>query len=205
MLKKCTKCGELLNVACFVKDPTKKDGLYSSCKECYRTKHRHKKRVYDPIEPRTCHCGKSFTPRREQIQRGKGLYCSQKCKGVAHSGRNHPSAKERTINSSGYVLIRTSQSNLRREHRVVAERAIGRPLESSESVHHIDGIKTNNAVKNLFVCNKAAHAKAHLSVIKLLKPLLDLGVIWFDKAEGVYRMQAVHGQEAQPLAERKAA
>lgn len=34
--KKCTKCHARLSVDDFVKDPSKKDGLYSSCKDCYR-------------------------------------------------------------------------------------------------------------------------------------------------------------------------
>lgn len=34
--KICTKCGEVKDVSSFVKDPQKKDGLYSSCKECYK-------------------------------------------------------------------------------------------------------------------------------------------------------------------------
>lgn len=33
-MKKCTKCGKELSEDCFAKDSTKKDGLYSSCKEC---------------------------------------------------------------------------------------------------------------------------------------------------------------------------
>jgi len=41
--------------------------------------------------------------------------------------------------SSGYVL----------EHRLVKARSLGRPLLTSETVHHIDGDRTNNADANL--------------------------------------------------------
>jgi 5-methylcytosine-specific restriction endonuclease McrA len=34
--KKCTKCGKWKKLREYVKDPGKKDGLYSSCKECYK-------------------------------------------------------------------------------------------------------------------------------------------------------------------------
>jgi hypothetical protein len=35
------------------------------------------------------------------------------------------------------------------EHRLVMARAIGRPLDSHETVHHIDGNRTSNALSNL--------------------------------------------------------
>ena len=37
--KRCTKCGELKDRGEFAKDPQKKDGLYSSCKECYKARY----------------------------------------------------------------------------------------------------------------------------------------------------------------------
>ncbi len=48
-MKTCTKCGIAKESQDFVKDPQKKDGLYSSCKKCNRdyNRDRAKKAVYD--------------------------------------------------------------------------------------------------------------------------------------------------------------
>jgi predicted XRE-type DNA-binding protein len=47
------------------------------------------------------------------------------------------------------------------EHRVVAERVLGRKLESWEHVHHIDGNKHNNAPENLTVMTRVMHLRSH--------------------------------------------
>lgn len=49
----------------------------------------------------------------------------------------------------------------RHEHRVVAERMLGRPLAHDEIVHHIDGDKHNNSPNNLIVMTQAEHIRLH--------------------------------------------
>jgi len=39
-----------------------------------------------------------------------------------------------------------------REHIVIAEKALGRPLKKGQVVHHIDGNGLNNAPGNLVIC-----------------------------------------------------
>ena len=47
------------------------------------------------------------------------------------------------------------------EHRIVAEKKLGRYLRSDEVVHHIDGNKTNNSPDNLIVLSNEDHATLH--------------------------------------------
>ncbi len=58
----------------------------------------------------------------------------------------------------------------RHEHRVVAERILGRPLKTGEVVHHIDGNVRNNNPENLRIfASQAEHAKFHAELNAVLK------------------------------------
>ena len=53
--------------------------------------------------------------------------------------------------SLGYLMIKTKRG-WHLEHRVIAEKTIGRRLQPGEVVHHKDGNPSNNASGNLVVC-----------------------------------------------------
>jgi hypothetical protein len=85
----------------------------------------------------------------------------------------HPNWKggRRVSRGTGYVWLyvpehpKATGYGYVQEHRLVAEEMLGRWLESSEVVHHIDGDKTNNDPSNLEVMTRGAHFRAHFEAV----------------------------------------
>lgn len=74
----------------------------------------------------------------------------------------------RYITEDGYVQIylpghpHAGVRGYVREHVLIAERFLGRPLAEKEIVHHIDENPSNNEPSNLFLFeNQAAHKRHH--------------------------------------------
>lgn len=67
----------------------------------------------------------------------------------------------RYIDSHGYVVVWLAPRRYQREHRLVMERLLGRPLERGESVHHRNGDKQDNRPENLELLSNGAHVRLH--------------------------------------------
>lgn len=67
----------------------------------------------------------------------------------------------RYVDEMGYVQIRTGSGKYRREHRIVMEKKLGRPLKRTELVHHINEDRADNREENLELMNRAGHNKHH--------------------------------------------
>ena len=76
------------------------------------------------------------------------------------SFRNHDLVRF-TGKRDNYVKL-----NQRHMHRVVMEKVLGRKLDYSEVVHHIDGDKWNNDISNLQVLSRSEHIRIHLHAEK---------------------------------------
>jgi hypothetical protein len=85
------------------------------------------------FKPRT---GKSYTQR----------FCGYRCAMLARTA-----GATGCIDKHGYrrISLGSRKAGQREEHRVVMERILGRRLTSYETVHHKNGVRTDNRPENL--------------------------------------------------------
>lgn len=105
----------------------------------------------------TCEvCQTTFT----QKPKTTGRFCSRFCYDLQRQSMARGSRK---FDRDGYILVSTKRGQWLREHRVIMERVIGRPLSRQEVVDHINGVRHDNRRENLRVRIWSKHAKEHLN------------------------------------------
>lgn len=112
-----------------------------------------------------CGCGGATgfakqTETRKGIRKGDPFrFLPNHYKGQAHHAWKNGVGKT----SSGYTMIlmpghpRADGRGYVLEHLLVAEKALGRPIESNHQVHHINKIKSDNRNENLVICENSSY------------------------------------------------
>jgi len=76
-------------------------------------------------------------------------------------------------NSSGYILVGNEF-----EHRILAEKWMGRNLRPEEEVHHINGKKWDNRKRNLAVVTKRNHQRWHQRLDWMFSQKMFPSIAW---------------------------
>lgn len=137
----------------------------NGCKARYQARERtgHE---YDDTPKHCLSCGDTFSRKSRECPDRWALrkYCSSACQ---YKGKANPNWRGgRHVNSEGYIRVLTDNGR-RHEHRVIAEKALGRKLKPYEIVHHIDGDRTHNVNTNLLVCDRTYHKYLHNEMSRL--------------------------------------
>jgi len=110
-------------------------------------------------------CSKGFD--RPPSRLWNGTVCSRNCARRTKWRRK----KQRT----GYILLTNLHGEQILEHRWVMEQHLGRPLEKTELVHHINHKKHDNRLENLQVVTHWEHCAIHAKDAVLTIPCDNCG------------------------------
>ena len=107
---------------------------------------------------------------------------------------------EKSIDHNGYVRVRVATDHKGsgiyggavREHILVMENHIGRPIEKGEVIHHIDGNKQNNNIKNLQLMSVTEHNACHAANDRLVMQLYKNGIVGYNRKSNKYFIKDNH-------------
>ena len=108
-----------------------------------------------------CSCGVSRFINKSALLNGKSNGCVKCTRTKQATGRNSPSWKGGRRLENGYVLVydpshpKAKKNGYVREHTKIMEAHLGRPLTRHESIHHINGNRSDNRIENLELWNTA--------------------------------------------------
>lgn len=107
-----------------------------------------------------CDCGNVKTIIGSRLKCGRAMSCG--CETYSWMGKRigdkNPNWNGGKKLSEGYVYVNLGRGKYRSEHRLIMEQYLGRALLSTETVHHKNGIRSDNRIKNLELW-KSKHPK----------------------------------------------
>jgi len=94
-----------------------------------------------------CSCGNERTVRHAHLRSGR----TKTCHACLQRGKNNSNWKDERPRRNGYVLVPDPHGEKRytTEHQLVMEKHLGRRLHKNEVVHHRNGVRHDNRLKNL--------------------------------------------------------
>lgn len=95
-----------------------------------------------------------------QDKRGRIKHC---IKGHHRTSNNNEWKRKQRKNKAGYIVVSMLNKEMF-EHRLVMERHLGRKLDQSEAVHHINGIKDDNRIENLMLMDRGEHTSYEITM-----------------------------------------
>ena len=128
-------------------------------------------------------------------------FCNKECRKIGVSGENHYMHNKDKVyirKENGYAMMKRynhpnkNRENLVQRARLVIEQFKGRYLKPfrngvGELAHHINMNKLDDRYDNLLLCDGASeHLLIHATYNKLCKPLMDAGIIGFNKETNEY-------------------
>ena len=118
-------------------------------------------------------CGKERYADKRALDHGHGRFCSKSCARKSEFGESHAQWRGgRYYSGHGYVLRNVNRSVIF-EHRYFVEQFLERPLTIDETIHHINEIKDDNRLENLYLFETSgAHSQYHWDVKHGLRDLI---------------------------------
>lgn len=145
--KICSTCRAEKPLGGFNRNGRSKDGLANQCRDCLNVSRQQYRAKLGECSMSGCK-GRAVGRLRDGAmcsthyrRRQFGLDMTAPVRAIAARG-------EGSINTQGYRTRFLNGRNIL-EHRLVMEEILGRPLLAEESVHHKNGVKTDNRPENL--------------------------------------------------------
>jgi hypothetical protein len=152
-------------------------------------------------------CGKVFGSEhvhRVYVEHGKkkykGIYCSHECRGAGRRGKSAYNWKGGMMThfrtKEIMILIQHSNSKLgirdkyKQRKRLVVEYLLGRELDVSECVLHLDGNPQNDHPSNLYICDIGTMRKFNNNTIEITESNLK----YYDKTTNITSGEYINGK-----------